>query len=201
MQQLCFSPSSLARLSQLLLQRPRRTLEAARRAAVAVPLLNVSGEAALLFTKRSSKLNSHSGQVSFPGGRQDKEDGGDATRTALREFSEECGPRKQPLPVIGLHDDCFSKDMDAVTPVLVWLGEYESEQQILDSLILSTVEVERAFVLTIAQLNDEKFVSTEKLMRGVTAKRYSQKPDAVIWGLTAIMLERMLIDMNSVLKK
>ena len=48
-----------------------------------VPLVDISGVAHLLFTRRSLSLSSHSGQVSFPGGKQDPEDE-DLTRTALR---------------------------------------------------------------------------------------------------------------------
>ena len=48
-----------------------------------MPLVDISGVAHLLFTRRSLSLSSHSGQVSFPGGKQDPEDE-DLTRTALR---------------------------------------------------------------------------------------------------------------------
>jgi len=37
-------------------------------AAILVPLVEVQGEPAILFTKRSNFLTSHRGQVSFPGG-------------------------------------------------------------------------------------------------------------------------------------
>merc|ERR1719193_248491 len=52
-------------------------------AAILVPLVEVQGEPALLYTKRSKYLTSHRGQVSFPGGKSDKEDEG-PEQTALR---------------------------------------------------------------------------------------------------------------------
>ena len=46
------------------------------------------GEYKLLFTKRSSNLSTHSGEVSFPGGMQEEHDSS-LYDTALRESNEE----------------------------------------------------------------------------------------------------------------
>ena len=61
-----------------------------RRASVLIPLLEREGQTLLLLTKRSEKLRSHSGQVSFPGGKQDAQDQS-SLDTALREAREEIG--------------------------------------------------------------------------------------------------------------
>ena len=61
-----------------------------RRASVLIPLLEREGQTLLLLTKRSEKLRSHSGQVSFPGGKQDEQDQS-CLETALREAREEIG--------------------------------------------------------------------------------------------------------------
>ena len=49
-----------------------------------VPLVDVGGEAHILFTRRSLSLSSHSGQVSFPGGKEDPGTDIDLVHTALR---------------------------------------------------------------------------------------------------------------------
>ena len=54
-----------------------------RRASVLIPLIEREGQTLLLLTKRSEKLRSHSGQVSFPGGKQDEQDQS-SLDTALR---------------------------------------------------------------------------------------------------------------------
>merc|ERR1719480_657841 len=61
-----------------------------QRAAVLVPLVDVAGSPHLLYTRRSLGMSSHSGQVSFPGGKKDEEDE-DIIKTALRETEEELG--------------------------------------------------------------------------------------------------------------
>ena len=48
-----------------------------------VPLVDVAGSPHLLYTRRSLGMSSHSGQVSFPGGKEDEEDE-DIVKTALR---------------------------------------------------------------------------------------------------------------------
>ena len=53
-----------------------------------VPLVDLDGTPALLFTRRSLSLSSHSGQVSFPGGKVDPEDK-DMVDTACRETLED----------------------------------------------------------------------------------------------------------------
>src|SRR3989304_3023022 len=61
-------------------------------AAVLVPLTYIQDEWHLLFTRRTDRVQSHKGQVSFPGGASDE---GETTpeETALREAEEEIGLR------------------------------------------------------------------------------------------------------------
>ncbi len=61
-----------------------------RNAAVLVPLTYVLDEWHILFTRRTDRVQSHKGQVSFPGGASDE---GETTpeQTALREAEEEIG--------------------------------------------------------------------------------------------------------------
>ncbi|KAL3915717.1 MAG: hypothetical protein SGILL_005513 [Bacillariaceae sp.] len=54
-------------------------------------LLLLSKDGYVLLTRRSDNLRSHPGQVAFPGGKADTEDGGDDVVTALRETHEEVG--------------------------------------------------------------------------------------------------------------
>ena len=68
-------------------------------AAVLVPLV-LREELTVLLTQRTEQLSTHSGQVAFPGGRQDPEDA-DATATALREAQEEVGLDPGQVEVLG----------------------------------------------------------------------------------------------------
>src|SRR5260370_36977098 len=69
-------------------------------AAVLVPLYVDGGELHAVFTKRRDDLRRHPGEISFPGGRQDDDDG-DLQVTALREAEEEIGLPRDGVELVG----------------------------------------------------------------------------------------------------
>ena len=70
-----------------------RTEWDSRPAAVLVPLYLQDGAWHVLFTLRTHTVETHKGQVSFPGGRVDPEDTS-RVETALREAHEEIGLKR-----------------------------------------------------------------------------------------------------------
>ncbi|MDX1601195.1 MAG: CoA pyrophosphatase, partial [Anaerolineales bacterium] len=73
-------------------------------AAVLVPFYWEDEEWHLLFTRRTQTVNSHQGQVSFPGGAIEQDDGGSPETAALREAEEEVGLPKDQAVVLGQLD-------------------------------------------------------------------------------------------------
>ncbi|RPJ44723.1 MAG: CoA pyrophosphatase, partial [Chloroflexi bacterium] len=93
-------------------------LEAALRpAAVLVPLVWFNNQWHLLFTRRTETVNSHKGQVSFPGGAADPEDHSPET-TALREAYEEIGLRSEDVRVLGRLAAYATVSSFLITPVV-----------------------------------------------------------------------------------
>lgn len=76
--------------------------------------------AALILTKRSSRLRRHAGQWALPGGRLDA--GETPEQTALREMHEEVGLALGEDAVLGRLDDFVTRSGFAITPVVVWAG-------------------------------------------------------------------------------
>src|SRR5256885_10056188 len=71
-------------------------------AAVLVPLYVQDGELYAVFTRRREDLRRHAGEVSFPGGRQDVDEGEeDLRQTALREAEEEIGLPREAVELVG----------------------------------------------------------------------------------------------------
>lgn len=67
------SPLKLALLDNLAQFLPiKRSNEAPKAAAVAITIYEDQNEAAVIITKRSPRLNAHTGQWAIPGGRLDK---------------------------------------------------------------------------------------------------------------------------------
>jgi 8-oxo-dGTP pyrophosphatase MutT (NUDIX family) len=110
-------------------------LPTARRAAVAVPVVEEghgaalvglsapavwSRRAALLLTRRAAHLNRHAGQWALPGGRCDAAE--TAEVAALRELHEEVGLQLDEQAILGRLDDYATRSGYVITPVVVWAG-------------------------------------------------------------------------------
>ena len=73
-------------------------------AAVMVLMYPKDGEYCILLNKRSNQVEHHKGEISFPGGRWDDEDG-TLLDTALRETHEEMGVLPRDVDVLGWLED------------------------------------------------------------------------------------------------
>ena len=78
-----------------------------RPSAVNILLMNRQGELCVLLTKRTDRVSTHKGQISFPGGGYDDEDG-DIVTTVFRETHEEVGIPPETIECIGRFDDYIS---------------------------------------------------------------------------------------------
>lgn len=108
-----------------------------KKAAVAITVVDYLGKgnvfglggepqngAAVILTRRSGRLNSHSGQWALPGGRVDE--GETVLQAALRELSEEVGLVLHSSNVLGLLDDFVTRSGFHITPVVFWAGPTHS---------------------------------------------------------------------------
>ncbi len=113
-------------------------------AAVLVPLVQRPEGLNVLLTQRASHLRDHAGQVSFPGGRAEPEDGS-PERTALRESEEEIGLDESLVELIGQLPIYRTITAYEVTPVV---GLVRPDF----SLRLDAFEVAEAFEVPLAFL-------------------------------------------------
>lgn len=91
--------------------------EKLRDAAVLIPVVDYGDEASVILTQRAAKLRSHSGEISFPGGRLDPTDP-TAEFAALRETEEEIGITSDFIEVVGRMPDYVSGSGFRIVPVL-----------------------------------------------------------------------------------
>ena len=157
-------------------------------AAVLIPLLWQDDEWHLLFTRRTDKVESHKGQVSFPCGACDE---GETTpeETALREANEEIGIDPQKVRVLGKIMNMITITSFRVTPVVGII-----EWPIV--LHLGKDEVERVFTIPLNWLA-EKTNRWEFSMPGRNRSLIVYHPydGELLWGATA----RMTVDFLKVL--
>lgn len=90
--------------------------EALRDAAVLIAITD-RPEPGVILTQRPQWLRSHAGQVAFPGGKVEAEDG-DSVAAALREAQEEIGLNPRDVDVVGMADPYHSGSGFRILPVV-----------------------------------------------------------------------------------
>lgn len=156
-------------------------------AAVLVPLLKISHEWNVLFTRRTSSLPEHSGQVAFPGGRADPEDG-TPEDTALREAEEEINIKPSHVRILGRLRELRTITNYCVQPVvgrIPWPYEFSIAKE----------EVSRIFTIPLEWLADPKnheiqYRELPDPHSPVPVIYFNRYDSELLWGVSAeIMLD------------
>jgi 8-oxo-dGTP pyrophosphatase MutT (NUDIX family) len=156
--------------------------EKPRPAAVLIPMLESDNTWHVLFTVRTANLAEHSGQVAFPGGRVDPQDG-TPEQTALREADEEIGLGPGDVRILGSLRKLRTITNYCVSPVVAAIPwPY--------SFTLARDEVSRVFTIPLEWLADPE--NHEIRMRELPHP-YSPVPviyfklfeDELLWGVSA----------------
>ncbi|KAF4522452.1 hypothetical protein B566_EDAN002536 [Ephemera danica] len=153
-----------------------------KQAAVLVPLCFVKGELSLLYTVRSTNLRTNRGEVSFPGGMQDKEDES-LVQTALRETEEELGINANEVEVWGEANfvGTYSGKV-AVLPIIGFIGDVE-----VANLKTNPEEVEAVFTMSLQQLCDPNVCRHTQFRTRSLVLPLFVSPEYKVWGLTAVI--------------
>ena len=153
-----------------------------RRAGVLVPIIAHAGGLTVLFTQRTASLRSHSGQVSFPGGRAEPTDPS-IEFTALRETEEEIGLPARRVEVLARLSEYFTRTGYRVTPVVGLI------QPPLE-LVPDAREVDEVFEVPLDFILDEaNHRRATRELNGRTVGYYVIEHNGrTIWGATAGML-------------
>jgi 8-oxo-dGTP pyrophosphatase MutT (NUDIX family) len=163
-----------------------------RRAAVLVlfgPGADGAGDVVLL--ERASGLRSHSGQIAFPGGGLEDDDGGDPARAALREALEEVRLDPSGVEVLGAAPPLLVPPTGAsVVPVLAW------EPVPSPLAVGDPVEVARVMRVPLAVLTDPASRAVVRTRSGWTGPTFALSArdgdELVAWGFTAAVLDVLL---------
>ncbi len=139
----------------------------------------------ILLTKRTAHLRAHSGQVSFPGGRIDPEDGG-PEEAALREAHEEIGLDPGHVEILGRLPDFATGTGYRITPILALLRPGFAVEA-------SPHEVEAIFQLPMAVLLDPEAPTRRTVTFAGKPREFWvwPHPDHEIWGATAAILHHL----------
>lgn len=156
-------------------------------AGVLAAFFEEDGEACVLLTRRASHLRSHTGEVSFPGGRM--EEGEDAVAAALREAWEEIALDTAGIEIIGtLTPISTLAATSGITPVVAFLPERPLVEANPD-------EVEFVFDVPVARLMEDGIFEEERWDTPWGDNRqinFFYLPHDIVWGATARILRELL---------
>ena len=139
-----------------------------------------SNEFHILFTKRSSKLSTHSGEVSFPGGMWEEKDSS-LFDTAMRESNEEIGLIKNNVMDLGRMNYLLSRHKVEVNP---FVGYLVNQQKFIGNFEIDEIfDVPVSFLLNNNNILYKEFKRND-LRISMPSWVYNGNR---IWGLTALI--------------
>lgn len=157
-------------------------------AAVLIPIFQENGEYKVLFTKRTSMVEHHKGQISFPGGVVDDMDN-TFLDTALREAFEEIGLLRKDVDILGRIDDRLTSVTNFLIHPYVGAIPYPYRFQLNPSEVERLVRVPlKIFLSNKGQNETRATLNGVDNYNGIT---YSYNGD-VIWGATAGIMENLV---------
>jgi 8-oxo-dGTP pyrophosphatase MutT (NUDIX family) len=163
-----------------------------REAAVLIPVVDRPDGAGVILTKRAEALRKHSGQISFPGGTIDPEDGSPEA-AAVREAHEEIGLKAEAIETLARLPTYIAGTGFLITPVLA-LVRPDYALTLNPDEVDTAFEVPFSFVMDAANYQPASRVwnGKEHFFYSITYEQYR------IWGITAgilrVLSERLHVD-------
>lgn len=159
-----------------------------RAAAVLALLYEEEGELFVILTRRTWNLRSHSGEVSFPGGRQDDGDE-DLWQTALRETREEIALFTDDVTLIGELDHLATVTSHS------FIVPYVAELPGRPSTAANPGEVSAVLHVRVSELLDPAIFREERWQLPWAENRpifFFELVGDTVWGATGAMLRQLL---------
>jgi len=157
-------------------------------AAVLVPLLQIEGEAHVLFIKRPETMSTHRGEIAFPGGKFDPATDVDLRAAALREAREEIGLDPGSVEIVArIGGVATAASRFTITPFVGFLAGRPLHSP-------NPAEVVRVLEVPLSELLDGSIYHEERwdAFRRDMPVHFYELADETIWGATARILTDLL---------
>jgi len=162
-------------------------LSSVKLCSVLVLIFPMDGKLYTCLTKRPSSMKFHPGQISFPGGKVEKEDVS-AEMAALREAREEVGLEPKNLEMLGKLSDFYLEiSRFSIQPFLAWM-----DQKPVFNVDYNEVEELILFPLSNFVENENIRETEMQTLTGVLQVKYFPHEGQIIWGATAMILAELI---------
>lgn len=154
-----------------------------RKATVFFLLREVEETLYVVFTRRSKNLSSHPGQISFPGGRIDKDDP-TIVDAGFREVEEEIGIKKENIETLGLLPPHETVSQFIIYPFVGFIKKPTS-------FFINKNEVEELFFVPLVFLLNNENMQYHEFSQNKQRRSYFAVPYGpyYIWGATARIIK------------
>ncbi|CAB4722096.1 unannotated protein [freshwater metagenome] len=151
---------------------------------------NRDGRASVVLTRRSKNLRNHSGEVSFPGGRQ--EPGEELWVTALREAEEEIALDRTAVVPLGELDHL--RTVSSRSWIVPYVAEITDPHVVIPALQAAPDEVELVLHVGLDELLKDGVFREELWTFGEYTRPvfFFEIEGDTVWGATAAMLRNLL---------
>lgn len=167
---------------------PRKKRSDSKLAAVLILLYPVNNKICTLFIQRPVYDGVHSGQISFPGGKMEKEDSG-LTDTAIREACEEVGLCRDKLDILGSLTPLFIPVSNIeVSPIIAFCKIHPSFTPD-DIEVVALIEAPLAGFFKPGIVQEKPMIVRDDQFD----MKYYNYNGKVIWGATAMILHELLV--------
>jgi len=147
---------------------------------------NQNNEVSLLLTKRANYIGTHSGQISFPGGKFEKSDL-NLKETALRETFEEVGIFQEKIDILREITEVYIPPSNfSVTPFIGILNDIPVFK--LNSEVAKIIEIPFPDLLDDTMLGSISITNSYMKETSVPCFNFD---GSVIWGATAMILSEI----------
>lgn len=141
----------------------------------------------ICLTKRPQTMKHHPGQISFPGGKVEKEDRS-AEMTALREAKEEVGINPDAIEILGKLSDLYVEvSKFSIQPFLAWADQKPD-------FLVDYGEVEELILFPVSDFVTNEIISETEIetVTGPLQIKYYPYNGEFIWGATAMILSELI---------
>jgi len=141
----------------------------------------------ICLTKRPRTMKHHPGQISFPGGKVEKDDLS-AEMTALREAREEVGVDHHQIEILGKLSDLYVEvSKFSIQPFLAWADQKPE-------FLVDYGEVEELILFPVSDFVANEIISETELetVTGALRVKYYPYNGEFIWGATAMILSELI---------
>lgn len=161
----------------------------AKKSAVMILLFHEEGDLKVIVIRRSFYVGIHAGQIAFPGGRYEEEDG-NVENTAKREIEEEIGISSDKIQVLGRLTDIYVPPSNFLISIFVGYLDQRPIYKIDEREVAEVIEIDFNDFYKENIIHEKEFLVPS--MQSSTKALYYQVGNIELWGASAMVMTELL---------